>query len=334
MAEYIGIKGSNVQSLASDPSNPIEGQVWYNTTGAVLKGYANIPAGAWSSGGALNQARYNLSAAGASNTAALCIAGYLTPPTTYFDLTESYDGSTWTEVADVNSSSGGLFAFGSQTAAMKASGGAGSYVTNSESWNGTSWAEGNNVNTAREAGGSTGTGNTAGMIFGGYSTILDTVTETWDGTSWAEVNNLNAAKQQIGSATQGSSTASLCIGGEIAGSPSTTGNVESWDGTSWTEVNNLTTARKNMASSGIQTDALGFGGYNPSPGEMAQTEAYNGTSWTEVADLATARTATKGAGTGASSLMIGGNTGGSSQSALTEEWNFPAGNEIQTFTDS
>jgi len=39
MAEYIGIKGSNVQSFASDPSNPVEGQVWYNTTSGTIKGY-------------------------------------------------------------------------------------------------------------------------------------------------------------------------------------------------------------------------------------------------------------------------------------------------------
>ena len=39
MADYKGIKGFKVQSLASDPSNPIEGQVWYNTTTALLKFY-------------------------------------------------------------------------------------------------------------------------------------------------------------------------------------------------------------------------------------------------------------------------------------------------------
>jgi len=39
MATYIGIKGITIQSLASDPSNPVEGQVWYNSTSATLKGY-------------------------------------------------------------------------------------------------------------------------------------------------------------------------------------------------------------------------------------------------------------------------------------------------------
>jgi len=39
MATYITIKGIEILSLASDPSNPVEGQVWYNTTTSTLKGY-------------------------------------------------------------------------------------------------------------------------------------------------------------------------------------------------------------------------------------------------------------------------------------------------------
>jgi hypothetical protein len=39
MTIYITIKGVAIQSVASDPSNPTEGQVWYNTTSNTLKGY-------------------------------------------------------------------------------------------------------------------------------------------------------------------------------------------------------------------------------------------------------------------------------------------------------
>ena len=39
MADYKGIKGFKVQSLASDPSSPLTGQIWYNTTSGVLKYY-------------------------------------------------------------------------------------------------------------------------------------------------------------------------------------------------------------------------------------------------------------------------------------------------------
>jgi len=39
MATYITLKGHTIQSIAGDPSNPVEGQVWYNTTTTTLKGY-------------------------------------------------------------------------------------------------------------------------------------------------------------------------------------------------------------------------------------------------------------------------------------------------------
>jgi len=39
MATYIGIKGIEIQTIAGDPANPVEGQVWYNSTTSTLKGY-------------------------------------------------------------------------------------------------------------------------------------------------------------------------------------------------------------------------------------------------------------------------------------------------------
>ena len=39
MATYITIKGMAVEILDADPSNPVEGQVWYNSSSNVLKGY-------------------------------------------------------------------------------------------------------------------------------------------------------------------------------------------------------------------------------------------------------------------------------------------------------
>ena len=41
MANYKGIKGFRVECLASDPSNPIAGQTWFNTTSNVMKGRNN-----------------------------------------------------------------------------------------------------------------------------------------------------------------------------------------------------------------------------------------------------------------------------------------------------
>jgi hypothetical protein len=38
MADYININGNNIPIRASDPSNPILGEVWYNLTTNALKG--------------------------------------------------------------------------------------------------------------------------------------------------------------------------------------------------------------------------------------------------------------------------------------------------------
>jgi hypothetical protein len=51
MAEYINIKGQNIEVVASDPANPTLGQIWYNSTSNTLKGGGVTTAGAWATGG-------------------------------------------------------------------------------------------------------------------------------------------------------------------------------------------------------------------------------------------------------------------------------------------
>ena len=49
MAQYTGIQGQNILIVSSDPANPVEGQIWYNTTSQTLKGYQFVQA--WAAGG-------------------------------------------------------------------------------------------------------------------------------------------------------------------------------------------------------------------------------------------------------------------------------------------
>jgi predicted alternative tryptophan synthase beta-subunit len=60
MATYKEIFGTNIEVLASDPANPVTGQVWYNSTDNVVKGQGVTTAGAWATGGSLNTARFRL----------------------------------------------------------------------------------------------------------------------------------------------------------------------------------------------------------------------------------------------------------------------------------
>ena len=72
MATYRAVKGLEIQNQSSDPSNPVKGQVWYNTTAGVLK---VTGAGAWSSGGSLLTASHNAYASNAGTQTACIVFG-------------------------------------------------------------------------------------------------------------------------------------------------------------------------------------------------------------------------------------------------------------------
>jgi hypothetical protein len=90
MATYKEIHGTDIEVIASDPSNPVVGQVWYNTTTQQLKGYRQVMGNAWATGGNLNTARFGLTGNG-TQTAALGFGG---ATGTASAITESYNGSS------------------------------------------------------------------------------------------------------------------------------------------------------------------------------------------------------------------------------------------------
>ena len=114
MTTYKELKGTNIQAVSSDPTYPIDGQVWYNTTDNVLKGNRGYSA-AWATGGTLNTARYVLAGAG-TQTLGLAFGGLNTRFNTA--NTEKYNGSNWTEVNNLNTSRQELSGGGTQTSAI------------------------------------------------------------------------------------------------------------------------------------------------------------------------------------------------------------------------
>src|SRR5210317_1265882 len=88
--------GGGFDKVASDPPSPTEGDIWFNTTSNTVKGYVFAPA-VWATGGAVNTARYGTAGAG-TQTAALIAGGFPNPVTA---ATETYDGTSWTEVGDL-----------------------------------------------------------------------------------------------------------------------------------------------------------------------------------------------------------------------------------------
>ena len=99
MTTYKDIHGTQVEVRSDDPSNPVNGQIWYNTTDLKLRGFSLNPVGAWSTGGNLNTARNNFRWTG-TQTAGLAVGGE-SPSGNHAD-TELYNGASWTEVNNLN----------------------------------------------------------------------------------------------------------------------------------------------------------------------------------------------------------------------------------------
>src|SRR5210317_73035 len=108
--------GDTIQSVASDPTPASTGDIWYNTTEGVLKGY--LPIEAWSSGANMINARYTLdSGIGASQSDAIGAGGYGTTSST-----EEYNGSGWNSGGNLNTARYYGVGGGIQTAAWVAGG--------------------------------------------------------------------------------------------------------------------------------------------------------------------------------------------------------------------
>ena len=304
MAKYSDIKGFTVQTLAEDPIT------------------STPTSGVWASGANLNTGRYLTTGCAygyqRGSTLALCVGGR-TPPENYQSVNEKYDGTSWTEVGDLSTRGRDqLSGFGTTTSAIAAGGYAGNDPPRKEceSWDGSSWTEVGDLNSQTYGSAAAGVSNTSGLVFSGAPTPDDSnsvKTESWDGSSWTEVGDLNSgAPQPAGCGIQ---TAALSINGE------SDEGVESWNGSAWTEIadpNN--TDRRGAVAAGSYTDAVVYGGGNPS--RLTKTETYNGTAWTEVADMATASQYSGGGGqsNGFAINYGGGTPGNPTNSAATEEF--------------
>src|SRR5210317_1026145 len=211
MATYKQIRGTTVQNNAGDYTGAVQGQLWYNSTAGSFQFRNLTTVGSWSTGGALNTARFELGGVGIQ-TSALAFGGSL-PGTTA--VTESYNGSAWTEVNDLNTARSALGDAGTSTSALGFSGPPGSTPVQNESWNGTCWTEVADINVFRGDPGGAGSDNTSALMFGGgvpSGPELSALTESWNGTSWTEVADLNIARaNQAG--TGKLNTAALCVGG-------------------------------------------------------------------------------------------------------------------------
>jgi hypothetical protein len=316
-----------------------EGQLWFNYSASALKGYgkaAGIPAGSWGSAGNLNTGRGD-GVYGFGTTSAAGIAGGDdgTPGDSWVANTEIYDGSSWTEVNDLNTAR--YFAIGSggtTTAAIGVAGRTTANVGNTETWNGSTWTETTDINTARRGvlSNQPPAAQTQILVYSGYTTTALGNTESWDGTSWTELSDLNTVQYTGGDGGAGPSDA-IAAGGQPT-SPGLT--CEFWDGTSWTEGADTNNIRVEGAASGATSTSAIYGGGNNNPTTGLDTvEYYNGTSWTEIADLADGGNgASHHIGSAHDTFFAGGITPATPNSASTSTEHFTASSAVSTVTTS
>ena len=311
-------------------SKTTEGQLFFNSTANAFKEtISDVPGTSWSSGPAVNSTKSFNNGAG-DLTSAITFGGAPSPTQAY---SEQWNGSTWTEVSDLNEgrqagSAGGA----SGTDAIMGGGYEGPNVSNSvntEIWDGSSWTEVNNLNTQKYTAGSGIPVSTSGVAFGGNPYVANT--EVWDGTNWTEVADLNTARMYL--AGFGSATSAIAGNGiDPSASPPTylQNKVEKWDGTSWTEVSEFNTARSEMLQGQGSSNASGImsGGSTTGSNQIANTELWNGSSWTELNDLGTAKRMGAQIGSTSSGMYIAGQA--PSPSTSVEHWESSLANKTIT----
>ena len=290
MATYINIHGNNIPIRASDPSNPVQGEIWYNTTTNSLKGQG-FSSGAWSSGGNLPTGRSALSGSG-STPAGFAMGGGTGPTASYVSATNTYNGTAWTAGGAMTHTAAYAAACGTIPTTIYAGGdgnapgasntyngtawtsipalgfdgyqlkGAGDkanafmaqgyYSSSGYYWNGSSWATKTAVPTHNYNTSAVGTYNDASFL-GGNAVAGGAVSNihlNWNGSSWSTRTVMPVSGGTGGQISNNAPTSSFWV---QATSPTTL----NWDGSSWTTVGSLSTARSGGASSG-SSSAEGF----------------------------------------------------------------------------
>tara|TARA_Y100000004_G_scaffold38754_1_gene41637 strand:- start:6 stop:1310 length:1305 start_codon:yes stop_codon:yes gene_type:complete len=255
-------------------------------------------------------------------TAAIITGGEPTP----IANTESYDGTSWSEVGDLVTALGQCSdgTFGDQTAAVQCGGktspSPGAGVTTSQTWNGTSWSSGTAMGQARKSHSTSGTSTQGLACSGQTSTTPSALTSAEEynksanvitAAAWASASNFPGPASSVrGFGTVHS--ASVAIGGETGPGP-TVSSCYSYDGSSWTSVPAIPNTARNVFAYGTQTAGLYSGG-NTSPGQTPISNAsaeWDGSGWTGGPTVPTSRGFGASSGVQTSALSTAGDQGGS-----------------------
>lgn len=205
---------------------------------------------------------------------------------------EKYDGSSWSNIPDMNTArrrfaaasdaDGNIYALGGQDAGSSA-----------EKWDGSSWSTITDMPIEKQIFAAESDSNSniytlAGFTGEGFGrTFYDSRVDVWDGSSWSSISDISTARRGHGAGRDADDNIYV-IGGENG--DGVLASVERWDGSSWSSVADMPTPRELVA---YATDSNGniyvAGGADSSGSEVATVEKWDGSSWTSLPDMPTAR---------------------------------------------
>ena len=296
MADYNTIRGLRVRYLSAEPSNPEDGQVWYNSTTGNLRVDGIAVAGSWASGGAAPRGLASGSLAGVQTSAMMWGGDTGGAPPGWPLASYSYNGTSWTGAGDIPSpvrATTGQFGAGAPTAA--AYGGFNTPGVVTIEYNGSAWGAGGSLNDSREYAYNTGGGTqTAGIAIGGGPS--QAVHEHYNGTAWTQKTSFPSGANSLYAI--GSQGATLGVSGG-------NGTTASWDGSAWTGSPVTLGSPRDGGAAGGSSSTNGYvfgGGSTPT---QNNTTFFNGTSWAANPTMANNRSSTGGTGIQSNALLAG-----------------------------
>ena len=283
MANYKDIQGLNIPVVSADPSNPLEGELWYNSTANKFRGYGLYQVNAaWSTAGNVNSGRRACPGCGAGANDGLAFAGYI-GGFPRFNGTESFNGSSWSTEPSLPTPLGqNVTHIGTGSQAAGVGGyhfsGPSSFVASYNSqWNGSSWSSSTALPSTRYGMGGVGNGSDDYMAAGGAHAnggyFPQTTSFYWNGSSWSTEGAVNWTP---GTASEtghwGSSTDDW-----YATTDPSNNNIYSYNGSTWST--DPATFPVSTASRTIWgTSSIGTSTGGPT-GPATTTQTWDGTSW-------------------------------------------------------
>lgn len=207
----------------------------------------------WTNGPSSSNTYGSRSGGGGSSSASL-IGGYTNSPFTTYNVTEEYDGSSFSAGGTTNQPGyGSGSVYGVNNSALGWSGRAPTGTYN-EHYNGTSWTAKNPCPPGQRGGQLAGSTSSAVMASGFVPPNNTTVNcLDWDGTSWSSITGLSPGSDGIHGGSGGtSSSAVLIYGGVREPSLGDIDKVNFWNGSAWSSETALPSARRG-SNGGVAT---------------------------------------------------------------------------------